>query len=217
MISIVACYQDAKLSAHAARISGCNKMELWPGCGGCTEFSLHTKNGRSVWFVVKRRGCCCNLSSGVALIVWFTTNGMCVKNNTIICVARASNSKRDCNAWSLLLLAARMWSFAHMPFWFPIATVDMIPGSFVLKTWNIVIAAGPSSCLALIVGCKGKFYVHYWHWLWWFHQCRKYMPSSCCRGNRVWYSQTTHDIPKSRKQTHFLFNICAKLKIFSLS
>ena len=26
---------------------------------------------------------CCNLSGGVALIVWFTTNGMCVKNNTI--------------------------------------------------------------------------------------------------------------------------------------
>jgi len=27
---------------------------------------------------------CCNLSGGFALIVWFTTNGMCVKNNTII-------------------------------------------------------------------------------------------------------------------------------------
>ena len=26
---------------------------------------------------------CCNLSGGVALIVWFTTNGMCVKNKTI--------------------------------------------------------------------------------------------------------------------------------------
>ena len=39
---------------------------------------------------------CCNLSGGVALIVWFTTNGMCVKNNTIIYAARASNNKRDC-------------------------------------------------------------------------------------------------------------------------
>ena len=85
------------------------------------------------------RWVCCNLSSGVALIVWFTTNGMCVKNNTIICVARASNSKRDCDvvalliltcerlnvttsvrkerlrAWSLLLLAATVRSFARMP------------------------------------------------------------------------------------------------------
>jgi len=31
---------------------------------------------------------CCNLSGGVALNVWFTTNGMCAKNNTIdICGA----------------------------------------------------------------------------------------------------------------------------------
>ena len=82
---------------------------------------------------------CCNLSGGVALIVWFTTNGMCVKNNTTTYVARASNSKRDCyvvalpiltcerlnvttsvrkerlRAWSLLLLAATVRSFAHMP------------------------------------------------------------------------------------------------------
>jgi len=40
---------------------------------------------------------------------------MCVKNNTNIYVARASNSKRDCDAWSLLLLAATVQSFAHMP------------------------------------------------------------------------------------------------------
>jgi len=77
------------------RISDHNKMVLWPGCGGRAEISLHTKNMRSVWFIVKRRGCCCNLSGGVALIVWFTTNGMCMKNNIIIYVARASNSKRD--------------------------------------------------------------------------------------------------------------------------
>jgi len=73
-----------------------SKMVLSPGCGGRAKFSLHTKNVRSVWFVVKRRGYCCNLSGGVALIVWFTTNGLCVKNNTLIYVERASNSKRDC-------------------------------------------------------------------------------------------------------------------------
>jgi len=64
-------------------ISDRNKMVLWPGCGGRAEFSLHTKNVRSVWFVVKRKGCCCSLSGGVALIVWFTTNGMCAKNKNI--------------------------------------------------------------------------------------------------------------------------------------
>jgi len=55
------------------------------------------------------------LSGGVALIVWFTTSGMCVKNSTIIHVARASNSQRDCDTWSLLLLAASVRSFEHMP------------------------------------------------------------------------------------------------------
>jgi len=40
---------------------------------------------------------------------------MCVKNKTIIYVVRASNSKRDCDACSLLLLAAIVRSFAHMP------------------------------------------------------------------------------------------------------
>ena len=89
MIFIVDCCHSAKLCAHAARVSDRNKMVLWPGCGRRGEFSLHTKNVGSVWFVVKRRGCCCNLSVGVALIVWFTTNGMCVKNNTIIYQRRA--------------------------------------------------------------------------------------------------------------------------------
>ena len=30
-----------------------------------------------------RASWCCNLSGGVALIVWFTTNGMCAKNENI--------------------------------------------------------------------------------------------------------------------------------------
>ena len=76
------CVQDVKV-----------KMVLWPGCEGRAEISLHTKNVRSVRFVVKRRGCCCNPSGGVALIVWFTTNGMCVKNNTIMYVERTSNNR----------------------------------------------------------------------------------------------------------------------------
>jgi len=32
-----------------------------------------------------------------------------------ICVARLSNNKRECDAWSLLLVAAAVRSFAHMP------------------------------------------------------------------------------------------------------
>ena len=85
-------------------ISNRNRVVLWPGCGCRAEFSLRTKNVRSVWFVVERRGCCCNLSGGVALIVWFTTNGMCVKNSTIVYVVQASNSKRDCDVKALPIL-----------------------------------------------------------------------------------------------------------------
>ena len=121
-------------------ISEHNKMVLWPGCEGRAEFSLHTKNVRSVWFVVKRRGCCCNFSGGVALIVWFTMNGMCAKNKNIYAwcesiiewswwvtsnnacepgeqfiVLANGDIKSDLIRWSLLLLAATVWSFAHMP------------------------------------------------------------------------------------------------------
>ena len=49
------------------------------------------------WFCTKKKWLCCNLSGGVALIMWFTTDGMCVKNSTIIYVARASNNMRDCD------------------------------------------------------------------------------------------------------------------------
>ena len=107
-------------------ISDRNKMVLWPGCGGRAELSLHTKNVRSVWFVVKRRRCCCNLSGGVALIMWFTTNGMCVKNKTIIYVARASNSKRDCEHDLYCCLLPRCEDLRICRSGFPIATISSV-------------------------------------------------------------------------------------------
>ena len=89
------------------------KLVLWPGCGGRAEFSLHTKNVRSVWFVVKRRGV-------VAILRWRFVD--CVihherdvrEEQQYIYVAQTSN-KRDCDAWSLLLFTAAVRSFAHMP------------------------------------------------------------------------------------------------------
>ena len=74
--------------AHLSlRLSDRNKMVLWPGCEGRANCRLHKKNVRLVRFIVKRRECCCNPSVGIALNVWFTTNGMCAKNNTHICDA----------------------------------------------------------------------------------------------------------------------------------
>jgi len=54
--------------------------------------SIKTHQAPVVWKLVEPQTAgtwyCCNLSGGFALIVWFTTNGMCVKNNTIhICCA----------------------------------------------------------------------------------------------------------------------------------
>ena len=90
--SIVACCHGAKLCAHPARDFRSQQSgavtRMWRSC----QVSLHTKNVRSVWLVVKRRGCCCNLSGCVALNVWFATDRMCVKNNTIH-VARTSNNR----------------------------------------------------------------------------------------------------------------------------
>ena len=37
-------------------ISDHNIMVLWPGCEGCAEFNVHTKNVQSVRFVVKKEG-----------------------------------------------------------------------------------------------------------------------------------------------------------------
>jgi len=90
------------------------KTVLWPGCEGRARCSLHTKNVRLVWLVVKRRGCCCNLSVGVALIGWFTTNRTCAKNNTHIYVARTSN-KRVIMACDLYFCLQPQWSFVHLP------------------------------------------------------------------------------------------------------
>jgi len=51
---------------------------------------------------------CCNLSSGVALIVWFTTNGMCAKNKNI-CMWREQaiiewSRWSDLGEWPLIML-----------------------------------------------------------------------------------------------------------------
>jgi len=82
MISIVCCH-SAKFCSHVARAFRSRKngavTRMWRSCQ--VQTSLKERAIGAV--VVKRRGCCCKLSSGVALNVWRTTNGMCAKNNTI--------------------------------------------------------------------------------------------------------------------------------------
>ena len=75
VISIVACWHSVKLCELVTRLSNYKEV-LWPRCEreGGAMCNLHKKNLRSVRFIPKRRGCCCNLSVGVALKMRFTTN-----------------------------------------------------------------------------------------------------------------------------------------------
>jgi len=81
--SIVACCHGAKLCAYAARDFRSQQngavTRMWRLCGVQPS---HKERAISV-IRCKKEGCCCNLSGGVALIVWFTTNGMYAKNKNI--------------------------------------------------------------------------------------------------------------------------------------
>ena len=122
MISIVACCHSAKLCAHAARDFRLQQnsavTRMWRSCR-----VQPSHKERAIGVVrCKRRGCCCNLSGGVALIVWFSTNGMCVKNNTIIYVVGESNIKKDCERDLYCCLLPRCEALCICRWGFPIAT-----------------------------------------------------------------------------------------------
>jgi len=90
MISIVACCHSVKLCALAARAFQSQQngavTRMWRSCQ-----VQPSQKERAV--CCKRRGCCYNLSVGIALNIWFTTNGICAKTNTHICVTRTSNNR----------------------------------------------------------------------------------------------------------------------------
>jgi len=116
-------------------MSQMTNSHLWDESKHCdipqTNFTRHkviyVKDMRGKWY-------CCNLSGGVALIVWFTTNGMCVKNNTIIYGARASNSKRDCEHDLYCCLLPRCEALRTCRSGFPIAIILITKGSRQLCT-----------------------------------------------------------------------------------
>jgi len=58
---------------------------------------------------------CCNLSAGVALNMWFTTNRMCVKNNTHVYVTRTSNNRviMACDLYCCLLPQCEVLRTCH--------------------------------------------------------------------------------------------------------
>jgi len=55
------------------------------------------------------------LTTSPVVLCWMcdSTQTGCVQRTTYIYVARTSNNKKDCDAWSLLLLGATVWSLTH--------------------------------------------------------------------------------------------------------
>jgi len=111
--SIVACCHNVKLCALAAQTFQSQQMMLWPGCKSRARCRFHKRKVRPVRFIVKKKGRCCYLPDGVALNMWFTKNGMCVKNNTHLYVVRTSNNRviMACDLYCCLL---PVWSFGHL-------------------------------------------------------------------------------------------------------
>ena len=115
MISIVACCHGAKLCAHAVRDFRLNKngavTRMWRSCRvqpSHKERAIGVVRCKKEGMLLQPLQWCC-----VDCVIHHEWDVR--KEQKYVCVERASNNKRDCDAWSLLLLAATVWSFAHMP------------------------------------------------------------------------------------------------------
>jgi len=85
-------------------------------------FQNHTQAALDISAIDLKCWPCCNLSGGIVLIVWFTTNGMCVQNNTIMYVARTSNNRVILSGDLYCCLLLRCEALRTCRSGFPIAT-----------------------------------------------------------------------------------------------
>ena len=84
----------------------------------------------------KRRGCCCNLSGGVVLIVRFITNGMCTKNKKIYAWCTQATIREIAMHDLYCCLLPRCEALRTCRSGFPIATKLMFYQSYVLCTFT---------------------------------------------------------------------------------
>jgi len=75
----------------------------------------------------------CNLSGGVALIVWFTTNGMCAKNKNMYAWSKQGIIREIATHDLYCCLLPRCEALPTCRSGFPITT-----STFVIKLWNFV-------------------------------------------------------------------------------
>jgi len=93
---------------------------IFPQVGKVVCGTMRWKSIGVVGMNEHRQCYCCNLSGGV---VWFTTNGMCVKNNTIMYVARTSNNRVISSGDLYCCLLPRCEALRTCHSGFPIATL----------------------------------------------------------------------------------------------
>jgi len=114
VISIVDCCHSVKLCVLAAWafLSQQNGAvtRMWQSC------QVQPSQKDCVIGVVrwKRKGCCCNLSVGIALNVRFAMNRMCAKNSTHIYVTWTSNYRLILSV-DLYCCLLPVWSFVNLP------------------------------------------------------------------------------------------------------
>ena len=96
---------------------------IFPQVGKVVCGTIRWKSIGVVGMNEHRRCYCCNLSGGV---VWFTTNGMCVKNNTIMYVALTSNNRVISSGDFYCCLLPRCEALRICRSGFPIATLYIV-------------------------------------------------------------------------------------------
>jgi len=184
VISIVACCHSAKLCMLSrSSFPNRNKMVLWPGCEGGARFRLHTENVRSVRFIVKRRGCCCNHSAGVALKCAVRHEWNLHKEKHYICMARTSNNRVIvvCDLYCCWLPQCETWRACCSGF--PIATVGHSRFKFTLVSSN------QHRCKALLREhtYEGAYLKTKRPWA-----CCAHFPESSFGHSSIWWSSSNH-------------------------
>ena len=112
---------------HTCRsgFSDCNTMVLLPGCGGRAEFSLHTRNVRSVWFVVKRGDIVATSLVALRLLFDSPQTGCARRGNTIWMWRKQAIIEWSRHVNSIVACCHSVKLCAYAAQAFAIATLDM--------------------------------------------------------------------------------------------
>ena len=172
---------------------------------------------------------CCNLSSGVALNVWFTTNGMYVKNNNIYMwrdqaiiewSRRVISTVACCHSAKLSSHAARAFPIATK--WCCDQDVKVVPGSaFTQRTcdrcgslWKggDVVATFPVAlrwmCDSPRTGCARRTTIYMWREQAIIEWSRRVISIVACCHSAKLCAHAAQSIPIATPSTHLALSSC---------